>query len=547
MEEAMREDIVKEFQRKLEEWKEKSKEERKIRGLLGKKPVYNLLKVKGEIHNFLMDKIVPLPKEDVQRIFGLTYIYAMAEEGLEKIFSSVLRALFEINPQFYPFNGLWSHGKSLLTLSLESLIENAEEEIKDQIKIAMIKTPPFSTFIISSPKELQDINKLFIEPFLFKVTKDSYIVEILFDYLSYLQPSQFIEYIFTENEEGELTFDLQGVQKVTNFLLRVWRRRNKKFGFVGIPNKLRKLYPIVINFIRKNEKLIEEISQREAILFLEKEVWYNDNARERVAEYVKELFFDDGEESPVEKDTINFLAEVLLKGLSYLDPEEVTENYDSNAIYEGLSFLLANYGESAEFLTFFLSFFDELSTFPYISRKENHKEMVRLLIIVLIPFLTKEPPSNLINAERLEKEPLKILPDFLPFILNNLPPEKELKLLLLSLLVKSLFKLKMHKDVLMVLRKLNEEEKRELFEFSPEVELIEVMSKFFNKEISSQDAVKIIEKKEEIFDLILDGEVENLIRIIKGEKTEDLVSPLTLLYYYPYSEELYKECELNFD
>jgi len=137
-----------------------------------------------------------------------------------------------------------------------------------------------------------------------------------------------------------------------------------------------------------------------------------------------------------------------------------------------------------------------------------------------------------------ESDPIRAVSKFLDIVLSL--PEKKTPALIL--LISNLFKLRMYREVIKVSEMVEEK-----FIKDTETEIIIAMSKFFTGEWNKEETVNFLRSKEAILDPFLGGELDNLIKLIKGEQVKDVKDPLALLYYYPYSAELYKEADIIFD
>ncbi len=535
--------LTEELLDKLEEWVEKSREE------INDMEVLNFAKVREEMEEFIREKLLTLPKEELEETLVDVHGSIMDEE-LEGAFASLLRSLFTLNPYLYPFFSLWHYSKSLITLTVNRMVEATEEALEEKEEEEPFRLPNFSGFIVSSPDDLQEEEKLFVDPVFFTVIKNSFIVEVIFDYLTHLAPEAFNRLIFRRNSEDRLDLDIIGVWKVAKFILKVWSRleSGKKGAPVASGAKLKKIYPYIAKFIQTNRETIEDIAHAEALLFLESRIWNSKKVKDYVFQEVliKNLF--GGRKIPFEeKDSLPFLSEALLRGMHYLEPEEVVAEFDSDAIYEGLMFLLRNKHQNPEIFSAILEFLEEFSRYPYISRNYNYFNAIALLIFIFVPFVFKGfSKKNLMLAEKVKKHPVEAFSLLIEHVKLPLVEEDEhLNSFFLAILISSLFKLEMYREVLKLLKKI---EKREvLFSEFPYVEIIEVMSRFFEKEATREETVKALEEKKSIFNPFLHGELENLVKLIKRKRVEDVAYPLTLLYYYPYSKRLYKEAGINFD
>jgi len=231
---------------------------------------------------------------------------------------------------------------------------------------------------------------------------------------------------------------------------------------------------------------------------------------------------------------------VFLKGLRFIDLDDVVASYDSDAVYEGLLFLLTIFLNQGKDVDELLEIVSEFSFYPYISKNYNYTYAANLVILsfsYLIPeSLLEKIPIQLIYAS-----PLKAISTFVEIIS---PPEKE-ESYSLVLLIPELFKLGMYKETLRVLE-LAEEHSEEFIK-GTEIELIAAMSRFFAGKWSREETAGFLKSRETDFASLLEGEFDNLIRLVKGEKAKDVKRPLALLYYYPYSEEVYKDAGILFD
>ena len=99
------------------------------------------------------------------------------------------------------------------------------------------------------------------------ILKVSFAVEVIFDYLTHINNEYFNQYIF-EKRGDELVIDLRSVSKVCRFLSKIWKQRNSgRFASTLIPGKMKRVYPVVLNFVRSKEKVIEKIAADQADLY----------------------------------------------------------------------------------------------------------------------------------------------------------------------------------------------------------------------------------------------------------------------------------------
>ena len=510
------ENLKKELKENLEKWLKKSR-------VSFLSSIINFQKVDEEIEMFCLKKLLVLPPKKLKTLLEEV---SSEIEGIQRpVFFKVVRKVLELNPQLYPLDLPWSETKSMLTLGVEKSLSDA---LKGNEILEIL--PPFVLAISGYSEKLTTATSL-SKSLLYPLLKNSFVVEVIFDYLSYVQPEPFVEWIFTGDEKGEYELDLNGIAKISKLILDLWFRDRGKKKFFIFGRKSGKIVPVVLKFIRSHKREIEDIAERETFYYLTERILENPEAKEKLINmYLSDLEEETRDILPEDR---KLLAEMMVSGTSLVDPEELILSYDSDSIYRLLSEILteAMDDKDDETIIEIVILLQKLFDLPYISR--NYDYTYIMIAVLLISFLFSDVDFF---ADEVGKE---------EFLRRAFPSLKGKESILKALYVSENYSL-----IVELVSLLSEEEREELLEGSLKLKLLFLLSKYFTGTVDAEAVTSFLKENERSFDILWgENQTDVLSRLITGGKVteEEIHDPLGLLFFYPYEKLLYEKLNPGFE